>query len=682
MILSLIHRYGTTVPALILLTLAGCGQRAGEPQTPAGSEGPPTAGADAATTVSRPAATPRPAAALPGPTRAEFARKVATTDYGDITLSTLYAFHNSVGIPSLADTQPGRLDDATPEQLRLAAEYIGARLAAAAEFEASEPTTLTQAIRDYEKTQRQQLINNYVVEQLVTAKLDPVPESAIQEYYDKHKAEYVQPFQFRMRHLILMTYAPYVVQEGDTLESIAERESGDASKAAMIRSKVEGTPPRREEGKLEKPLAAGEELLVPMDDTRAQEVRGRMEGILKELEQGRKFEELVQQYSESPLKEISELLPTGTEKPQILPEILEAAKQTRVGEVSGIFRTRHGWQVIQVVHKIEEGLKSLDEVRTQITQRLQEDQQEELIEKMYETMMAQPGFTVDHDLISSSALTLEPTATVARVGDVEIPWSNIRRAWMEGGQPREEAQIRRFFQDDRQTMEALLGLHVAADLQDEASPLAQLLNNSATANFGAAWIGETANQRARAKVTEETVREYYDTHQDEFKVGERVKLTVLERRLSPRERELSEAARDAALQRLLAVVKEDLTEIKTADEFRSRAGMLRVLIEGPEPALAGTTPLIEFDLLPDNLKEQIGKLEPGKWGEPFAFDDKSGVAILLDERAPAQVKPFEEVAESIRERLVQQTFATAMQEVQREYVQKANVRMVTAPAGQ
>ena len=190
----------------------------------------------------RPAEQPDPPAAAP----AAPGDAVATTLFGPITLDDVRRQHVSLPLGGLAGVHPARIDQASPAQLEEAAREVAARMAAARAFDQDASTTLTEQAERHILSQRQPLYQGYLRMEYVDGRLDPVSDEEVLEYYEQNKPEFLEPFGFRLRHLILTTYEPYVVAEGDTLESIAERISEDRAKADLIRADLVGRPLRRE----------------------------------------------------------------------------------------------------------------------------------------------------------------------------------------------------------------------------------------------------------------------------------------------------------------------------------------------------------------------------------------------------------------------------------------------------
>ena len=100
--------------------------------------------------------------------------------------------------------------------------------------------------------------------------------------------------------------------------------------------------------------------------------------ILAELKKGRDFAEVARQYSDCASKEKGGDL--GTVTPGIMPKEFDSvAFSLKVGETSGIVKTRHGLHIIRVDEKHPEKIKGFPEVKTLIAGYMQKDYQRKKI---------------------------------------------------------------------------------------------------------------------------------------------------------------------------------------------------------------------------------------------------------------------------------------------------------------
>ncbi len=624
---------------------------------------------------------------------------IARTAHGDITLDDLRYQHLVRPFQSLMNLDPRQLpastpievqraanlffsrpELATPEQLDKAARELAARLAAATAFENEADTTTTLQAQQFIDSQQQDLYGRFLSVSKVDMNLDHIDDATVAAYYDQHKMEFRQPFGFRMRHLILTTYETYEVLEGDTLESIAERISGDESKAEQIRADLAGRPLRRESSKLFKPLVPGERLLVPVDEERADEIRRRLETILAELEQGRSFEELVREHSDNEGgDEPTDWMPTGTLDPPMLAEILDAARATEIGAVSQPFRTRHGWQVIQIVDKREEGYLPLEEATPIIIATLQGAQREKLEGEMLEGLLDQEGVTVHAELIAEQGTQLDSQTVIVDMGDTNFVWGQFRHEWDRRGQPSEINQIRRLLRETIALRQLLTRHWAKTQLADPDSELSRLLNYYTSGVKGLFWLNRQLQQRSQQEFDQARVEAFYKANPEMYEAPRSVTVTIMERRLSPAEQELTGIAHEDALKRQLSSMASDLERAKSPKDFRTQASAMRVLIEG-EQVLSGQTVELPIEALAFHLREQVEGVEVGQWTEPFIYDDRSVLSFLVESRHEGGVRPLEAVADQIRQQLMNETREEVYQTLIDEYAERAQYQYVGSAA--
>lgn len=620
------------------------------------------------------------------------AKVVATANGGPITLDTvrlyqyLSKFNAGLDIPALPVAPPA-ITEKTTGVLEVA-ERIAAFEASAAALKKDAPTTQTQMYSQMIEQSVPQLVTKYLVMKHVDDKLDPISPAQSNKFYEDHKPEYRIPFMFRMRHTILTTYEPYTVTAGDLaseggldpLESIAERVSGSKDNVSLIRADLPGRPRRREAGKEFKPLVEGEKLLVPMSEEKSEEVHQKLLGILAEMKNGKKFEDLARQYSEAGNGgEVSEWMPTGTLAPQqILPEIEEAAKAAKVGEISQPFKTIHGWQAIQVVEKQEAGYTPIETIRSSIVQRMQEKQRKQLMNEMYTGLLSQPGIKIRYELFATSETSkIDRKAVVAEIDTgattpTVVRWGGFEEKWQRT-HPTKPEGIREALQGESEFTQKAIDMWTKAQLSDAGSELSRLIASYRQCGLGVLGINQKALSQAREQVTDAEIRKYYEEHKQETSGSEMVKIMIMERRLGGEEQKLSGIARKDALERKIQYIREDLANCKTEADFRLHASSGRVLIEGPDP-LAGQSAELAVESVPSPIKEKIAGVAAGKWSEPFLLNDMSAISVLVEERTPAGVRPIEKVGGQIKDLLTKTKYHDNVKQLEQDYLKKSGFR--------
>ena len=102
------------------------------------------------------------------------------------------------------------------------------------------------------------------------------------------------------------------------------------------------------------------------------EAEAKAQEVLAKIKEGTDFSLLAKEYSEDP-----NTLAGGDlgflEKDKLIPEMKEVVENLKVGEVSGVIKTRLGYEIIKVGAIKEASAKGFDEVKGEITQKLLQD---------------------------------------------------------------------------------------------------------------------------------------------------------------------------------------------------------------------------------------------------------------------------------------------------------------------
>jgi peptidyl-prolyl cis-trans isomerase SurA len=105
------------------------------------------------------------------------------------------------------------------------------------------------------------------------------------------------------------------------------------------------------------------------DESQQLEIRKKMEDILAKIRKGQSFEKLAAQYSRS--SSAAEGGDLGVFSSEVLaPELQEALKKMKSGQVTPVMKTDAGWQIFFVQEIMETGGKSLEDASPEIEEKL------------------------------------------------------------------------------------------------------------------------------------------------------------------------------------------------------------------------------------------------------------------------------------------------------------------------
>lgn len=649
-------------------------------------------GAPAAAAVS---ATPAPA---PGKAEAYAERvdsAVAHTKYGDVTFRDIVEYGQTGLCTPLNEFKPTTqtVSKVPYEMVTSVTLWIASRRAACEEVKAKNDPELNKLLELDLPRQVNSLLTRYMLKAEIKDQLTSPTQEEIADYYEKIKPTFFQPASFTIRMLLLQTYEPYVAQEGDTLESIAQQVTGDPKAAANIRSDAPGRPLRLDPLKMAKPLAPGEKLLAPMSKERMEEVRARLEAILKDVrattdthERELKFTAAAKKYDESGLNgEITTPLPTGTKqnKPP-LTEIVKAVDATPAGQVSAVFQTKHGYQAVYVVEKVTSHSLPMTHpaVRDMIVNSLNKARLTRLGEEMLGSLLENPKLKIDYELIAKgNALTSD--TVVAVLGEDKLHWGDMVEIWKQKGSPREPARVRKMLANSfiPPLAEMLFRDRLKPQMEDPKSELGKKLAVLRTAYIGSAYISNLAVEAAGKELQPERVKAYYERNRERFfKTPAAVAFEVAFWPLSAKEMELTGPARRQALEELLKAYQAELAKVKSLDDYSSLKARLaeKVLLQGLSP-MASPEP-VPLETLPNDLRKAAEKLGEKQWSAPFIMGDESGVATVFVTKAQAAgYQTLEEASAKIRQDLLGELIPPALKRVEDEYTQRAGVEMAIKP---
>lgn len=567
------------------------------------------------------------------------------------------------------------------------AEWIAIRKAAWAAYHANEEERFNSVIANASgylndmNEKIDQATHFLYMQEEVSRKLPTITEEEIAKAYEENKEHFWHPNQFYMRHAILLTYVPYVVKDGDTLESIAQLNGEGEDWIANIRADLPGRPVRRDPEGIEKPLIEGETLLLPMTDEKALERREELEALVARVKAGEmSFADLAENYSESELKS-EELgpLPSGTRP--MLQAILDQADVLAPGEISDIFRTKHGWQVIELTRKTQEGYTPIEEVRDQLVNSINTEARRKQVRKAVDKLFANPALVVHYDLISQGD-SIEDDAVVVEFKDLKLTWAGNQfgEYWNYFNKPTDKKGIDNLIMNHRDIQLILLGDWRDSQMEEDPNGEVARMINDITATFeGTAFLSFKATLLGKERITESDKQDYYERNKDtKFTVPAQYTIETYEIHLTREQLQELPEKHGIMLQKARATLFSALGSIADSEAFVSEAELARLewsSYHAPDQFLGKPLPLSAF---PEEYQELIGTLQVGQWTEPIVDQEgKRAVSILLKEMTPAQTLPFDEKLENaVIDGLLEEMTDELVADLEKEYLERAQVKVV------
>jgi hypothetical protein len=662
----------SSIPSLLIpliLFISGCGEKPVPPEisrTPA-----------EATEPSVPAVQPE----NPGWSENQL---VAEYKGGALRIREIQDFVEYNQILGLEKLRPENVLNLDHEKLRQVALWPAISDLALKDLEGQNDPDLLKYCEELYPQNKERAFMLYLVNTHIYDHLQEFSEERIREYYEKHKVKYKQPFQFHMRHLILLTYQPYVVTESDIeddsfsdMEKIAERLSGDKTLASNIRMDVPGRPLRHDEEKQWKSLNPGEKLLIPMNEEQAAAVKKRLDDIVGEVSAEKTFEEMCIRYSDSDSKgDIIGPLPTGTRP--MLGTLLDIARKTPVGELSEIFRTKHGYQVIEVTERKDEGFKPIENVRNSITTQLKTDDNQRLLDELLHMLFEDPALKIDYDVIARGD-ALSTDTVIARLGGEKLLWNDFSGVWIQGGSPMDQEGILKRLKMIRPLQLMLIRKFGNDQLQDPDSELSRVMPGIRAFSLGSRYIGRNVAEQTFDYITPDLQREFYEENKEKmFKTQPRVAYRSIVAMLSPEDRKLDSEGRTLALETLKKKLEKDMAGIRTAEEFLK----MEPILNAPYVARGHKVPMEEEPVVETRIykdyRDQLNLLEPGGISPVFIVQNRGVASILLLESIPSRIRAIEDegVLDAINQQILKRQSRIFQEALIEEYAARAEFRFI------
>ena len=344
----------------------------------------------------------------------------------------------------------------------------------------------------------------------------PTDEETLQ-YYEENKSLWEREELFVMRTLFLSTYKEHVVQEGETLESIAEKVCGDASKADQIRDP--NTPDKRPRmdavkatnGEELAPLALvpGEVLLVPMPEEEAAAVEQKIRELHGQLEGGADFAALAMEHSENNTAGNRMQVKREMNGKPVLPELIEAFLKIEDGQYSEPIRTRHGWQVILRDNYRPGGAPDFETVKENARSLLTSERQRSKFAVVAMESLAEAGHTINDDVLMTYDQPGGEQRVIIQLPDMAYTAEAFQRDFGERLKPDTPLEKR------REMLLALPGVQRRVDEHETSNPTLREspeANRMRQAMDGLYFLTIMAEQRAQETDTTPTEMEIEEAY--------------------------------------------------------------------------------------------------------------------------------------------------------------------------
>ncbi len=506
------------------------------------------------------------------------------------------------------------------------------------------------------QAQEEDILNRLYFAEIITPEIERLTEQVAQDYYQKNKHEmFTQPARDVARALHVSTYEMVTVEEGDTLQGLAESISGDSSAAERILSGNEPyylrqTPTELQDRVLSSPLQAGEVVFVPFGDDRIASATAFAENLRREILAGKTIDELATSaddyvVSATPPLQISADLPYHD-------ELIKAAERLKETSVTEVVRTASGLNILILQDRETTETIPYETVREYILQQIQSDgsHQREAVEKARERTLDQLwskyNLQINTEAISRpNYLGSDPLSTstiIVHTDGFEYNLaqylSDLRLTGKDWSQLTRQERL-----DILQMAPSIVSFLAVTESKaqglDKTEEYQETLDGIAISEIVAVYQ-KTKNPTAN-QVTTEDLRAYYNDNLDKYTSPAQVTIREITKRINLT---LPPSQKAQAIEEATESLNEIRSRINTLDDFINLARRESESIS--TRSRGGLLGNVSDDFRGNAFKNQLKHLEPGQVSEPFMYGSEVMI-VRMDSRIPPTVPPFESVRRQV-----------------------------------
>jgi len=499
-------------------------------------------------------------------------------------------------------------------------------------------------VQDELNLARQQIFANLIYKQEVMDKVPTPSQEEVRQYYDDNKAQFFrQPFSFKMRHIFLSTYQEYVSREGDTLEGIAEKLSGDKKMVEFILKNDDTKEPRyvkpdERSEKLFPPLQPGEKLLVPKREEEKKSLLIKVKQIHEDLTKGADFSLTAKKVSESGPNSgeiLGPIAPDRDKKP-MLPEILEAVKKTPAGGISDIIQTKHGYNIIKVEEKTEETYVPFENVQKSIEARLSGERRAERARGfLYDIATKTPGVILHQDLLEAANPSTD--SVILSLGD------NVKFLVAD------YLTIPEKVRSEQKTVKDKMGL--ALESRKVLLPLLAQYAQSREIEKNPEFLNEYKHRKILTlsdkytrkmvseipKPSEAQLQEFYQQNKVRYTDAQKFDLSLIGLKIKDPGQELPSGEEEKKVAELKKKLEDVRINIKTKEDFEKTAEEISEDPTGKRKGYVGLVPA----KYRNGFDGRLEKMKAGDLSEPFVFANFIYL-IRVNDVTPEKLREFKE----------------------------------------
>ena len=230
----------------------------------------------------------------------------------------------------------------------------------------------------------------------------------------------------------------------------------------------------------------------------------------------------------------------------------------------------------------------------------------------------------------------------------------------------------------RPLVQIMVNEWISPRIEDTSTTLSQILHLVRVELGGSSYIQHLAQEQTLEHLTPGSLKAHYEENREAlFKMTEQVRFESVERRLSPyQQKTLKNEERAARLDELKASIRKDLAGVRSAEGFKATASRVNASLANVSLGVARSLHYRNINLVDKTIREQIARLEPGQFSEPFVLDDFRVLSVLLTARLPGRIFSFEEARSSVEQSLGIELAGQFTRAIEENFKKQAGVRFV------
>lgn len=539
-------------------------------------------------------------------------------------------------------------------------------------------TAETTGIRERIQQFRSDALNKAYYDLIVYPKLEQMDEKRARDYYEENKNRiYTIQDLNAVREIWLSAYKLYTVKEGDTIDKIAERESGDVQAAIRILRMDPYKYPRLSEraARGDVPFVQpkpGEKLLVPLNKDERTSKAALAARIAMEATPAN-FMSLIDRYSDSQSTQPKPFLM----EPGYAPELRGIVEGLDKDDITSPVEHAHGWSIFHVADKQLSRTLTYEEVRErnliprQAEEKRRSDQ--EVINEMVSGLITKHKVEFNEPVLKrgddQGTDPLTADTWVARTPGFTYTLGQMRRdltpAMRTWNSMNFEERLQ-FVKTSPTLLNHLSRVEAEALGLDKTEDFRKMMHSKEVSEISAEYMKRLLRP---GPPKEEELREYYNQHLDKYTSPALVTVREITRRVNlgqpPEQRK--EAIEKAKKE--LGALRSQIRSLADFEQTARRES--QALSTRAHGGFIGTVPI---SFRGEMFRNELEQLQPGQVSEPFLYGAEVMI-VRLDDSKPPLVRAFDEVRWQVRVDFMRETPRKRFEEDQERTLREANFQL-------